>query len=321
MKAFPFGLLLLLTCATVQAEETKTLADSVFFTSYTFENGVGGRLRAPLAVTCDPHTDEVFVTAGKRVIIYDRDLDIKFAFDHFVADFKTGEMRPGEPRSVAVTSDGSIYLTDNLADYVDLLDFRGEQITRIYPNRILNDTTLNLKPEVVAVDENDRVYVSVSGDLQTILLLDRDHNFIRKIGEKGDRAQDFSSQVGLAVGEGLVCVTDLYAMPAVKVFDTLGQFKTGWGAHNVDREDLSLPSGVVIHKDSQGRLRIWIADALRQVIKVFSEDGEFISNIGGYGERVGEFTYPIGLSVGTKNTFFVAEKVLGRVQRFEIRLP
>jgi hypothetical protein len=123
----------------------------------------------------------------------------------------------------------------------------------------------------------------------------------------------------LAVGEGLVCVTDLYSMPAVKVFDTLGQFKTGWGAHNVDREDLSLPSGVVIHKDSQGRLRIWIADALRQVIKVFSEDGEFISNIGGYGERLGEFTYPIGLSVGTKNTFFVAEKVLGRVQRFEIR--
>lgn len=319
MKLRSFCLLLLLTCAAVHAEETKTLADSVSFTGYTFENGVGGRLRSPLAVFCDPHTDEVFVTAGKRVIIYDRDLDIKFTIDHFVLDSRTGEMRPGEPRSVAVTSDGSIYLTDNLASYVELLDFRGEPITRIYPNRLLNDTTLDLKPEALAVDENDRLYISVSGDMQTILVLDQDLNLVRKIGEKGDRPQDFSSQVGLAVGEGLVCVTDLYSMPAVKVFDTLGQFKTGWGAHNVDREDFSLPSGVVIHRDSYGRLRIWIADALRQVIKVFSEDGEFISNVGGYGERLGEFTYPIGLSVGTKNTFFVAEKVLGRVQRFELR--
>ncbi|MBK7141447.1 MAG: hypothetical protein IPH75_05135 [bacterium] len=301
------------------AEETKTLADSVYFTGYTFENGVGGRLRAPLGIYCDPRTDEVFVAAGPRLIIYDRNLNVKFTVSHFVTDPLTGRTIPGEPKSIAVTRDGNIYLTDNLVDYVDFLDFRGEPISRIYPNRVLADTTLKLKAEALAIDELDRLYISVSGDMQTILLLDQDHKLIRKIGEKGERPENFTNQVGIGVGEGLVCVSDLYAMPAIKVFDTLGNFKTGWGGHNVDREDFSLPSGVVVHRDSYGRLRIWVSDALRHVIKVFSDDGEFVSNIGGYGERLGEFTYPIGLSVGTKNTFFISEKVLGRIQRCEIR--
>lgn len=319
MKCIAVILVSLFLAGAAVAEQTKTLADSVFFTGYTFENGVDGRLRAPLGIYCDPQTDEVFVASGRRVVIYDRNLNVKYAIDHFVTDPLTGQMLAGEPRSIAVTSEGNIYLTDNLVDYVDFLDFRGEPISRIYPNRVLADTTLKLKAEALAVDEFDRLYISVSGDMQTILVLDQDHNLIRKIGEKGDRPQDFTNQVGLDVAEGLVCVSDLYAMPAIKVYDTLGNFKTGWGGHNVDREDFSLPSGIVIHRDSYGRLRIWISDALRHVIKVFTEEGEFVSNIGGYGERLGEFTYPIGLSVGTKNTFFVAEKVLGRIQRCEIR--
>jgi hypothetical protein len=176
-----------------------------------------------------------------------------------------------------------------------------------------------MKPEVVSIDESGTIYISISGDMQTIIVLDADHRLVRQIGQKGDRPQDFNTQVGLSARHGYVCVTDLYAVPAVKVFDTLGEFQFGWGGHNVDRDDFSLPSGVAIHKNEIGLVRFWIADALRHVIKVFSDKGEFVANVGGYGERLGEFTYPIGVSVGTKNSFFVAEKVLGRVQRLEIR--
>jgi DNA-binding beta-propeller fold protein YncE len=303
----------------VRAQQTETLADSVYFTSYTVENGVGGKLLAPIGIYCDQNTDEVFVTAGKRIIIYDRGLNIKYTIDHFVTDPMTGRMVPGEPRSVAVDPDGNIYVADNLADYVDFLDFRGQPIARVYPNRLVNDTTLKLRPEVVSIDESGNIYISVAGDMQTVLVLDTDQKFIRQIGQKGDRPQDFNTQVGMSAQHGFVCVTDLYAMPAVKVYDTLGEFQFGWGGHNVDREDFSLPSGVAIHKNEHGLVRFWIADALRHVIKVFSDQGEFVANIGGYGERIGEFTYPVGVSVGTRNTFFVCEKVLGRVQRLEIK--
>ncbi len=313
--------LLVILCAFVpaSAQDKETLADSVWFTGYSLEDGVGGKLRAPLGIFCDPNTDEVFVTAGKRVILYDRNLNVKYTIDHFVNDRSTGRPVPGEPRSVAVDADGNIYLVDNLADYVDFLDFRGQPISRIYPNRLVNDTTLKIKPEVVVVDETGKIYISVAGDMQTIMVLDSDHRLIRQIGQKGDRPENFNTQVGLGAHHGYVCVTDLYAIPAVKVFDTLGEFKLGWGGHDVDREDFSLPSGVAIHKNDSGLVRFWIADALRHVIKVFSEEGEFVCNIGGYGERQGEFTYPVGVSVGTKNTFFVCEKVLGRIQRLEIR--
>lgn len=312
---------ILLLSPLVGAQESEGNVPRVRFTAATNDNGTGGYLRGPMGVYSDESTGEVFVaaTGNHRIIVYDRDLNFKYSMEHTITDPFSGRVVRGEPRSIAVTREGDLYVVDNLADYLDVLNFRGESVARIYPDLLLGDTLLQLKPEIVTMDEDENIYLSISGDLQTILVIDKDYRLKRRIGNRGDKPSEFSAPVGLAVRRGQVYVSDLYSVPAVKVFDTLGQFQYGFGGHDVDREDLSMAAGVCVISDSVGNETIWVSDALRQVIKVFSKDGLFLTNISGYGERIGELTYPAGLTVARNNTFYVVEKVLGRVQRFEIK--
>jgi len=126
--------------------------------------------------------------------------------------------------------------------------------------------------------------------------------------------------VGIAVTNEKLFVSDIYAIPAVKVFDTLGNYLLGFGGHNVDKSDLSLPSGMMISIDSASNSElIWTCDALRQVVKVFDSAGNFLANIGGFGYSLGEFRYPANISGDGKKIFYIVEKVGGRIQRFEFK--
>ncbi|NOY88549.1 MAG: hypothetical protein GXO93_04040, partial [FCB group bacterium] len=59
--------------------------------------------------------------------------------------------------------------------------------------------------------------------------------------------------------------------------------------------------------------------ALRQVIKVYNDKGEFLSFVGGFGHQLGEFQYPMGLTVTKDNVFYVVEKIGNRIQRFRFK--
>jgi hypothetical protein len=61
---------------------------------------------------------------------------------------------------------------------------------------------------------------------------------------------------------------------------------------------------------------LWVADALRQVVKHFSRAGALLEMIGGYGFNPGEMQHPVGLAGDGVHTLFVGEKVGRRIQKF-----
>lgn len=295
---------------------------SITITALAGDDGWQKDLSNPYSLFYDHYADEVFVAdAGNhRIVIYDADLIPRFTFDHYVPEQSSGRIVRGEPRGVAVNSFGEIIVMDNLVSYLDVHDYRGKWLDRIEPARLLGDTTLVVQPRCLAIDDQDNLYVAVMGDVVTILVLDQEFRLVRRIGQQGTGPADMNTPMAMTVADGKLFVTDLYAVPAIKVYSIDGTFLRGFSGHDIDRTDVSFPSGIAIMHGVLGDYTIWVVDGLRQVIKVFYPDGTFAAHVGGFGVKPGEFRYPADIVAGKDATYYVLERVGARVQRCEIRL-
>ena len=285
------------------------------------DDGWQGYLRSPSCVFYDSAAGELFVAdaGNNRIVIYRDDLSPKYSFEHFVPDRITGKPIKGEPKDLVVNSYGEIFLIDNLVPYIDVLDFRGKALARISPAALLGDTSLAIRGQSIAIDGQDCIYVAISGDVVGVLKIDPNFDLVRLIGKKGNASPDFNTPLAITAWKDLIFVTDLYARPAVKVYDTSGTYMYGFGAHDIDKADVSFPSGVTIIDNIGDGYSIWIVDALRQILKVYNNVGTFIAHVGGYGVGPGEFRYPADIVAGSDSIYFVVERVGNRVQRCRIR--
>ena len=297
-----------------------SLQATIRVSAVAYDDGFGSLLKDPSGIWFDTVAGEVFVAdaGNSRVLIYDRQLTCLFSFKHFVRD-ASGRTLAGQPKGMAVNSRGEILLNDAITDRLDLLDFRGRVIDNVWPNRLLGDSTLRVKTTFLTVDAADRFCLVVNGDRTTIMLLDQDLQLIRAIGEKGDSANQFNTPVSLGIFDGKIYVGDIYGIPAVKVFDTLGQFLFGFGGHDVERPDLTFPAGFGFVSDGQGGRLILVLDGLRQTVKAYTAAGGFFAMIGGYGRLPGFFQYPTGITSDGNSTFYVVERSGRRVQRYQLK--
>jgi hypothetical protein len=296
--------------------------NAAVFDAMTYENGADGPLRNPGYAFYDKRAGELFVaaTGNRRIVVYDFDLTPKFSFQHFVPDAKSDKMIVGEPKAVVVNSQGDMFVIDNMADYVDILDFRGKALQQIYPNRVLGDSTLKIRADLIAIDDSDNLYLSVVGDVTAVLSLDRDYNLKRKITQRvADSANTILGPLAMAVMDSLILLTEFRDAPVLKLFDTAGRYLGGFGGREMGKEDFSMAITAAIYRDTSGMVSFLVADALRQVIKRISTDGTLLSSFGGYGVYPGAVSYPAGLAYAGKRTFFVVERVGNRIQRFVLK--
>ena len=309
-----------LSTAAAWALDADSLQARITVSAVAYDDGFGATLKDPSGIWLDTIAGEIFVAdAGNgRVLIYDRQLTCKYSFRHFVKD-AAGRTVSGQPKGMAVNSRGEILLNDAVADRLDLLDFRGRVIDNVWPNRLLGDSTLRLKTSCLAVDALDRFCLAVNGDRTTVLLLDQDLRLVRAIGTKGDSANQLNTPVGLGIFDGKIFVGDIYGTPAVKVFDTLGQYLFGFGGHDVERPDLTFPAGFGFISDGAGGRLILVLDGLRQTVKAYNETGEFFTMIGGYGRLPGLFQYPTGIASDGQSTFYIVERSGRRIQKYILK--
>lgn len=293
----------------------------ITFDAIAFDDGMGIALRSPRAIFFDKRSGELTVAdaGNNRIIIYDRNLKPLFSFDHFVRDRYTGMIVKGEPKAVAVNSLGEIIVIDNLVEYLEVLDFRGTPLERFTVGQILGDSAIKARPECLAIDAADNLYLGVTGKMTAVLMLDKNLKLVRVIGKKGPLPSELNTILAVTESEGLLYLTDLYSVPAIKLFDTTGNYISGFAGHDIEEPDLSLPSGIAVSEDSIDGTLIWVTDALRQVIKVYNSDGDMLVQVGGFGYKLGEYQYPAGIAFTGDGHFFVSEKVGNRIQRFLLK--
>ncbi len=310
-----FHLALLLAGSVFAAAAARGQSGNV---SYVY--GVGGYsdsqpFSSPQGIFYDRWNKEVYVcdAGNHQVMIFDSTGFPVYRFDHRLRRSKGEERILGEPRNLVVNKAGDIFLIDNLAGFVDILDQRGNSVDRLVLQDIPEFENVKIRPEFLAVDNRDNLYVATSGEEVKILIFDKDLNLASYFGAKGEDNAELETVTGLWVDdEGRIYVTDADAHFCVQVFSSEGELLLGFGGHDVNREDFSLPTGVATTADG----KIFVVDELRQVVKAFDGDGKFLFWFGGFGIGAGAMRYPRFITSDGGHELFVVERVGKRYQKF-----
>ena len=261
-----------------------------------------GPLRYPRGVAWNRRTNEVWVadTGNHMIGAFTPDGTPLFATNG------GGTLR--EPRRIAFAPDGTIWVLDNDSSRVARLDWRGNPL----PSPVLEG--LPEKPVIGAIA------FAPSGDLVLgensegqVHVYDQSLKRRFEFGSKGTEEEQFTAIMGIAASNDWIVVVDATAKP-VQLYNRRGEFQRGWGAHEMGRENFSLPQDVAL--DSKGH--VVVIDTLRHEIKFFDLQGMFLDRFGGMGSAPGQVTYPTGVAADASGHLYVAEQGNQRVQVFAI---
>ena len=173
-------------------------------------------------------------------------------------------------------------------------------------------------PRNVAVAEDGRIYVLDSGN-HRIQVFDADGQLLTGWGSQGNEPGQFNEPWGLAVDENFVYVADTWNH-RIQKFTLDGQFVTLFGRSGApgdepDTNGLGLffgPRDIVLLPDN----RLLITDTGNHRLQVADRDGHFLSQVGNFGNVLGQFNEPVGLGAGPDGFVYLADTWNGRIQQF-----
>jgi len=176
----------------------------------------------------------------------------------------------------------------------------------------VGDQSFN-QPFAITIDPNSgQVLVTDAGN-QRVVILNRDGEFIRQFGKKGDGPGAFQRPTGLAVGsDGHIYVAD-YMQDRIQEFTADGVFVRQWGETGSGNHQFHSPNGLAVNEQGQ----VFVADFGNNVVKAFTSEGQFVRTVGQPGQwQRGDLDYPTDVDIGPNGEIFVADAYNYRVQRY-----
>ncbi len=229
-------------------------------------------------------------------------------FRNVILGADSAENRLDRPFSVAVNSEGRIYVTDNgKAPCVLVFDENakkptvwrfgdGGRFALVSPI----DVTINEPAKLVYV--SDSILKKVAA-----FTFDGEFKFLL------DPTVEFGNPTGLAYDaqRDLLYVVDTKNHD-VKIFDGSGAYLRTIGERGSTEGTFNFPSMVAI--DSQGNL--YIADSMNFRIQVFDSQGSFIHSIGSIGDGPGHFSRLKGIALDGDDNIYAVDTSFNNFQIF-----
>jgi DNA-binding beta-propeller fold protein YncE len=285
-------------------------------TAIVAEGYGGAALTSPGGVAFDSQRSEILVanTGLHRIDVLGLDGRPLARFPHAVRQ-PSGELVEGRPRTLAVAPDGRILVIDDLAPYVDVVDYRGRSLGRLdMPAEA--GAARNAAPGGVAVESTGTFLVGTQGDSGRVYRFGGDYKLLGSWGTAGSAAGQLSRISCLAaMADGRVVVGCVGTDLAVQIFDAQGRYLNGFGRHDIGPGNFSFPSGIAVTAGG----RIWVSDELRQVVQAFDSTGSYFGKVGSGGQGPGEFLYPNSVACLGDTLLAVTERVGNRVQLLRVR--
>ncbi|MFN8547863.1 MAG: NHL repeat-containing protein [Candidatus Eisenbacteria bacterium] len=281
----------------------------------------------PLGLAYDAQGDLLWVadTGNHRIRALDGS-GMQIRSYQVFADSPRGPI-PGEPKNLAVTRDGLLYLIDALSDRVEVMDLLGQPVRQIDPAQFKgwaapdpNSSSAipgDFRPVSLALDPEDHLIVAVGSHDAVIVCVASDDTILWTVDGRDAGAKPFGAITSLYMDPaGRLYITDATAEPPVRVYDSEHELLLALGTHDVGNENFSLPTAVVA---ASGRM--WVADAIRQTIKVFALDGTYVGMVGAAGRELGDLLYPAAMATDGKDRLFVLERLGARLSAFQMSAP
>ena len=251
------------------------------------------------------------------------------------------------PYGVAVNSAEEVLVTEHKK--IAVFDKKGKKLRAIKMPK--DDVDLS----VIAIDEDDNIYVTDSGR-HCLVKLNKVGEILKTVGTRGSDDSEFNYPRGVAVIGDRVFVCDrdnhrlqVFTKERLEFVKTIGS--RGQGDEHFDRpvditQDELGNMYVCDHgnnrvkllnkqgefqfsfsKKANGQLNsppgvcvvdqfVYVVECGGHCVSVFSRDGQFVASFGKGGIKEGEFNYPCGICVDCDGFVYVCDRVNKRVQVF-----
>ena len=171
-----------------------------------------------------------------------------------------------------------------------------------------------MKPRAMAIDDNDQLYIV--DKTSRIQVFDRDGKFVRAWKTP---ACTNGKPCGLSFshdGQLLVADTHYFRVLFYSPDGVLDESRTIGGTNGREPGEFGFLTDVV--QDSKDNFYVSEYGDYDRIQK-FTPDGEFICQIAGRGEEIGQFLRPQGLAIDTQDRLWVADSCNHRVQVFDAK--
>ncbi len=207
-----------------------------------------------------------------------------------------------------------IYVSAEGKDFIEILNMRGEKTGKIEspyegftPGKMAILPPLH-PPLTKGGDGGVEGFLVVDRNSLMICVFDRDGKYQYNFGGRNL----FKSIGGIAAKNGKIYVSVMSAEPVIRVFDTKGEYLTGFGHIGESEQYFSMPSGIKV--DDKGN--IWVVDAFKHRVIGFNMEGEKQDEFGKSGNPKENLYYPLSLD-SKGDIFYVVEKGRGRISMFK----
>ncbi len=281
---------------------------------YAF-SGTSLKLQRPIGVMIDG--DDVYVpdSTGRQVLVFSQAGRFKRSF---------GASQTVIPLNIAKNpKSNELYVTDRRQRKIFRYDLSGKYLGEFLPN-LPPDQLPTFKtggvqwaPVALAFAADGTLYVTEILNGHRMLIFGPDGKFKKSIGNLGQvedaklRPGLFQFPNGITLHKGLVYVTDSNNR-RVQIFDKDGTFK------KIIVTD-GLPRGIAFlnrfpFDKATAADRMVVVDTLAHDGTLWTAKGDKILAFGQQGFADGEFNYPNGAAIGTRNKIFIADTSNGRIQ-------
>lgn len=259
-------------------------------------------LSKPYGVFADGDKIYVTLTGSASVAV----IDTKEKKVSYIGEFGPGRL--AMPIGVAVTSSGTVLVSDSKLKRVFMYDGKGE-----LKGAIGKKDDFEAPSGIAVNNELGRIYIADSyGHRVRAYSMKGEPLF--QFGTRGHNDAEFNFPTHIAIDRRNynIYVVDTQNF-RVQVFDKDGNFIRRFGMLGDSPGNFARPKGIGI--DSEGH--IYVADAAFDNIQVFDDQGRLLLPIGAAGSRPGHFQLPAGLYVDEKDRIYVVDQLNRRVQVFQ----
>jgi streptogramin lyase len=284
-------------------------------TSYSGQENLGWRLRAPTSVTIDPSglkltTTTVYnETTGQIVETRGAAAAGTFTFASKFGESGTEAGKLKSPWGIAVDSKGNLWVADTGNNRIEEFGPEGKYLTKF--GETGSEPGKLSEPEGIVIDSKGNLWVADTGN-NRIEEFGTEGKYIAAIGSVGSEAGKFKLPAALAFdSKGNLWVADT-GNNRVEQFNTENKYVSEFGSAGSEPGKLSEPKGIAI--DSEGH--IWVSDTGNNRIQEFSTTGAALSRFGTAGAGEGQFNSPKTIGFDNSGDIWVTDGANNRAENF-----